>query len=238
MLAVTATPNQAGIKISGDYFDLDNLVMSFYKVIGDENKYYGYEGARMRILGICYEVRHAAQGDRNVEKVFNGLHEHIKVQHGFIAPDKNIYFSVEVLWPEALFAVVALKDFIRLYKQEAAHPEWDLDLNTVRNFQALVLDCLQGHIPYDAIESVRQAYAGDTSVEEYAVQYVDMLNLKMIDWTKEEREQNLAAVAMKIAQQDQDYQSFRQEVLKVAGPPKKPIHEVGFNKEYPDEIDW
>ena len=238
MLTVTATPNQAGVKISGEYFDLDNLVMSFYKVIGDEDKYYGYEGARMRILGLCYDIRHAAQGDRNIERVFNGLLEHVKVRHGFIAPDKNIYFSVEALWPEVLFAVVALKDFVRLYRREAADSEWDPDLSTVTNFQALVLDCLEGHVPDGVYHSVRQAYTEETSVEEYAIQYIDMLNLKMIELTKEEREKSLAAIAMRVARQDQDYQSFKQEVLRAAGPGKKSVHEVEFNREYPEEIDW
>ncbi len=27
------------------------------------------------LLGLCYEIRHAWQGDRNIEQVFNGIHE-------------------------------------------------------------------------------------------------------------------------------------------------------------------
>ncbi|AQQ54477.1 hypothetical protein B0X71_16125 [Planococcus lenghuensis] len=238
MLTITATPNQAGVKISGDYFDLDELNMAIYRVIGEEGKYYDYQGARMRILGMCYEIRHAAQGDRNIESVFNGLHEHTKVQHGFIAPAKNIYFSAEVLWPEVLFAVLALKDFAVLYAKEQGHTDWDLNLPVIAKFQSLVLDCLQGHVPDEVFSTVREAFSGPSSVEEYAIQYIDMLNLQIIDMEKADREKILPAIAVKVARQDKDYQAFRSEVLRAAGPGKQSIHEIRIGREYPENINW
>lgn len=238
MLSITNTPNHTGVKISGDYFDLDELNQAIYRVIGRDGQYFGYEGSRMRILGISYEIRHAAQGDRNVEFVFNALHEHTEKKHGFIAPDKNIYFSAEVLWPEVLFAALALKDFMSLYSQNLEHPKWDLHLHTVAKFQSLVLDCLQGHVPEEEFQIIQKAFDAPSTFEEYAIQYIDLLNLRYIDMTKAQRENSLSAIAMKIARQDQDYLTFRSNVLKVAEPGKRAIHEIGFNKEYPETIDW
>ncbi|WKA54327.1 DUF6904 family protein [Planococcus shixiaomingii] len=238
MLTITNTPNSTGVKISGDYFDLDGLNQAIYQIIGDEEKYYDYAGARMRILGISFEIRHAAQGDRNIEKVFNGLHDHVKKQHGFIAPDKNIYFSVEILWPEILFTALALKDYVRLHRKESKNPEWDIHLHTVSHFQALVLDCLHGQVQEEEFQTILKAFSNTLPVEDYAIQYIDFLNLKYIGMTKAQREKTLPIVAVKIAMQDQDYLSFRQEVLAAANPAKKSIHEISIQAEYPETIMW
>ncbi|MDN7245063.1 DUF6904 family protein [Planococcus sp. 1R117A] len=238
MLTMTNTPNHTGVKISGDYFDLDELNQAFYHVIGDENKYYDYAGARTRILGISYEIRHAAQGDRNVESVFNGLHDHMKKQHSFIAPDKNIYFSTEVLWPEVLYAAIALKDFVRLHREDAKFPDWDVHLHVIARFQSLVLDCLHGQVPEEEYQQILKAFQQAVPGEEYAIQYIDFLNIKYIDMPKKQREKSLGVIALKIAMQDKDYVAFRNQVLAAATPNKVPIHEIRLQTEYPEEIEW
>ncbi len=238
MLTMKSTPNHTGVKISGDYFDLDELNLAIYKVIGQEDQYYGYEGSRMRILGISYEIRHAAQGDRNVDFVFNGLHEHTMKQHGFIAPDKNIYFSTEVLWPELIYAAIALKDFVKLYQEDKKSTQWDIHLPVIARFQSLVLDCLQGHVPVEEFDVIFNAFNQQASVNDYAIQYVDLLNLKYIGMDKEQREKSLSTIAMKIAVQDQEYEAFRKQVIAAASPHKKPIHEIAIQAEYPENVEW
>lgn len=237
MLTMTNTPNHTGVKISGDYFDLDDLNQAFYKVIGKEEQYHGYEGSRRRLLGISYEIRHAAQGDRNVEFVFNGLHDHTMKQHGFIAPDKNIYYSVEILWPELIYAAIAMKDFVSLYQKQASKSVWDIHLPVIYRFQALVLDCLQGHIPDEEYQTIIKGFDQPVTVDDYAIQYVDLMNLKYIGMTKQQREKSLSTIALKLAVQDKDYQAFRQQVM-TATTGKKRIHEIDISAEYPEEIDW
>lgn len=238
MLTMMSTPNRTGVKISGDYFDLDELNQAFYKVIGDDDDYLGYEGSRMRILGVSYEIRHAAQGDRNVDFVFNGLHEHTMKEHGFIAPDKNIYFSAEILWPELIFAAIALKDFVSLHQKRVSKSVWDIHLPVVYRFQSLVLDCLRGHIPDEEYATVLAAFDQPVTMDDYAIQYVDLLNLKWIDMTKQQREQSLSAIALKLAVQDKEYQAFHQQVLTAAAPAKKQIHEIEISSEYPEDFEW
>lgn len=238
MLTMTNTPNHTGVQISGDYFDLDELNKAIYYIIGDENKYYDYAGSRTRILGISYEIRHAAQGDRNVEFVFNGLNEHTKKQHSFIAPDKNIYFSVEILWPEILYAALALKDFVKLHRKQNEFVDWDIYLPVISRFQALILDCLHGQIPETAYQDVLKVFHEASTLEDYAVQYIDFLNLKYIDMSKIQKEQALPLIALKIAAQDKDYMAFRNQVLAVANPEKRPIHEIRLQADYPEDIEW
>lgn len=238
MLTMKSTPNHTGVKISGDYFDLDELNLAIYKMIGQEDQYYGYEGSRMRILGISYEIRHAAQGDRNIDFVFNGLHEHTMKQHELIAPDKNIYFSTEVLWPEIIYAAIALKDFVSFYQKDKEFPFWDVHLPVILRFQSLVLDCLQGHVSEEEFDTILKAFNQPGTVNDYAIQYVDLLNLKYIGMTKKQREQSLSTIAMKIAVQDQDYTAFRKQVIAAASPHKKPIHEISIKAEYPENFEW
>ncbi|TWT16005.1 hypothetical protein [Planomicrobium sp. CPCC 101079] len=238
MLTITNTPHHTGVKISGDYFDLDGLNQAIYHVIGDEEKYYNYAGARIRILGVSYNIRQAAQGSRNIERVFNGLHEHVKKQHTFIAPDKNIYFSVEILWPEILFAALVLRDFSRLRQAESESPEWDFHLHTIAHFQALILDCLHGQIEEENYRILLQAFSASSRMEDYAIQYIDFLNLQYIGMAVSQRKKALPSIAAKIAAQDQDYLSFRQQVIASANPSKKAIHEIPIQTDYPETILW
>ncbi len=75
MIKIETTPNLAGVRISGDYDDLYNLNNALYDITIDEfaevNK--EYIDMSMRLLGLSYDIRHASQGDRDVEAVDNGM---------------------------------------------------------------------------------------------------------------------------------------------------------------------
>lgn len=65
MLKTNPTENFTGITFLGDIYDFYELVESIYNVTDVENESGGpYYSASMRILGICYDIRHAYQGDR------------------------------------------------------------------------------------------------------------------------------------------------------------------------------
>jgi hypothetical protein len=73
MIYVTNTPNNAGVAIHGDYMDFKRLYNALHEIVGDEYQYPNYEGARLRVLGDCYDIRHAFMGDRELEFVDNGI---------------------------------------------------------------------------------------------------------------------------------------------------------------------
>ena len=73
MLKVSATTNLAGVTISGDHSDLETLYDSLHEVVGDEGEYRGHAAARIRVLGVCYDIRHALMGDREILFVDNGM---------------------------------------------------------------------------------------------------------------------------------------------------------------------
>lgn len=44
MISIQSTEQLTGVQICGDFWDLDELINAIYKVTGDANKYYDYQG--------------------------------------------------------------------------------------------------------------------------------------------------------------------------------------------------
>ena len=73
MIFVKNTPNNTGVAIHGDHMDFENLYDALHTVTGNEDEFVAYEAARIRVLGVCYDIRHALMGDREIEFVDNGM---------------------------------------------------------------------------------------------------------------------------------------------------------------------
>lgn len=81
MIIVEKARERNGVLLKGDFFDLDRLYFAIYKYTGfhgfdNECIYSGYDDVCENLLGLCYEIRHAWQGDRNIEQIYNGIHEY------------------------------------------------------------------------------------------------------------------------------------------------------------------
>jgi len=94
MISVTNTPNYAGVAIHGDMHDFQKLYDALSELVGSEGEYKGFDNPRIRVLAICYDLRHAIMGDREFELVDNGMEEFKLRRAGFKAPDKNVYLSL------------------------------------------------------------------------------------------------------------------------------------------------
>ena len=64
MIKIENTQNLTGVKISGSYDDLYELVEAIYKISIDEfsDKHKEYINVSTRMLGLSYDIRHAYQG--------------------------------------------------------------------------------------------------------------------------------------------------------------------------------
>ena len=68
MISAKATENLTGITLEGDYDDLHEIVKSIYRMTGLEEDYEDdYWSVKNRLLGVCYDIRHAFMGDREVK---------------------------------------------------------------------------------------------------------------------------------------------------------------------------
>lgn len=89
---------------------------TFFQLNQSEITY--FEELRENILGLCYDIRHAFQGDRGVVLAENGCDLLYECEEDL--PSKNLQFSVEVLYPWAFYYLFALRDMLdNMYK-----PEW------------------------------------------------------------------------------------------------------------------
>ena len=93
MLKVELTKNYAGVTISGDYNDLEHLYDSISYLIHGEPISIGEYTMQNHLYGFLYDVRHAYQGDREVELIDNSLdkykREYFNLKENEVT-DKNV----------------------------------------------------------------------------------------------------------------------------------------------------
>lgn len=239
MLALKNTENLTGALISGDYWDLDELCTALHRLTGKESRYLDWQGARMRLLSIMHDIRNAYQGNSNVESVGNGLKKDTMKNHDFIASQNNIYFSTEILWPELIFTLVAINDFINLHKKYEQATDFEIHIVNARKFQALIAEGLKENMSEESYTFImQQVLSSNVNAEEYAIQYIDLLNISYIDMSRDRRIQSFESIVHNIVVQSKDYSSFKNKILTETNKTKSTIHDFRMNVEYPEYIEW
>lgn len=253
MLRIACTENKTGVTLSGDWTDLDTLYDAVCHVVGEEDCYEGYEDAGTYLMSLCYELRHARQGDRET----------------FQSEDGSPYYATNLLWTEILFDACALCDFITLtrgkksylraplpaideqekgYLQEGRQyvlSRMDQDIAVVRFFQSLVWAELKktiGEKRYRRLPEtmeLRSFWGTASDFKGYCFPYLDMLGRSYLRAKPERRASYLATVAEKILLKDYEYDEIKKEVAAYAKENNIPQREVivGSHK-WPEEIVW
>lgn len=240
MLSITDTPRHAGVILSGDYHDLNQLYDALHHIVGEEGQFPASEGSRLRVLGLCYDIRHAFMGDRDVHFVDNGLTDEKKKFIGILAPNQNVYYSFKYLWPEVLFIMIVLNDFISTAERMGKIGVWDPAVTTIRNFQGTLTSCIRETVAETVfirmIKSMNQRFV---SYDHYCVQYLDVLTDTFLRKDPEKRLKFLSTLAKRIAEKDRDYyqveMSVRQAALKYDCSPLD--IRIG-DRDDDAEIDW
>ena len=108
MIEVKATPKLLGVLIKGSYNDFDELVDCIHRLTHDysEDPSNLLYGVAMRMLGLCYDIRHAIQGDRNMEIV--ETEDYIEKIGQKKVPKHKMVYSCEILFTEAMFFATAV----------------------------------------------------------------------------------------------------------------------------------
>ena len=239
MLTIQPTKHLTGVTISGDYWDIDELLTAIYSVCGDEKRYYDFQGSRRRILAVCLKLRNAIRAQHNIEFVPNGIHKGVKHSQKLLVPEKNIYFSVEVLMPEIIFTTIALNDFIQLHQEIIDASDWNIHVATLRHFQGIIGEMLKEFIVEEHFTVFMQMlHTKHPTYYRYATQYVDVLNLEYIALSKEERAEAVAAFALRLLMKDEDYNELHEQLMAVASQTKISLHEMDLSLKYPEEIFW
>lgn len=241
MLTIKPTENLTGLTVSGDYWDLDDIIHAIYEVSGEEKRYFHYEGIRQRLLTVCLKMRQASKGEHHIELMANGINKEARKKMNAIIPERNIYYAVNFLLPELIFAALALNDFVSLYKQTLNNSEWSIAVTSVRKFQALVADAIASFMSKEHyLVFLTTLHTKSPLFHQYATQYVDMLNLEYLSLSKEERAEHITSFALRFLTEDETYKVLVQQLLGVTSISKQSLHEVELTIKYPedDSIVW
>lgn len=248
MLFAENTPNNLGVTLCGDQKDFEYLYEALHMMVEDEEY---FSSARIRVLGICYDIRHALMGNREYQFVENGLTNEIKKYQGFIASDKNVYLKIYVLWPEMLFVLWALNDFSLHYAKKITKNQsmynlltnpkliWDRTYIQIREFQAAIADCIQETVMEHTFTRLintmnRRSMCG----VHYFTQYIDLLNIKFSEMDAEKRLKNISVYAKRIAEQSDEYQQLASEIRESAKKYNCSVDEIRLKLEYPEDMEW
>lgn len=250
MLQAKNTSNNVGVTLSGDYLDFHNLYESIYEIIGDEEENASYYTTRLRVLGVCYDIRHAIMGDREIELVDNNMDREKMKWHNMITPQQNLYYSFNTLWPEAVFVVAALNDFIWLYSKKLAKNSYDMmyspkvmynkNIAQVKSFQSAIIEALKEVISPNSYGRVINAITNNyPCLSNYITQYLDMINVKYLRLSSEKRIKNLPAFARHLVEFTSEYREIEKEVKSFAYEHNAAIDNIHLKGyDYPENFEW
>jgi len=249
MLIIASTPLHAGISVSGDRRDLQTLYDALWEVVEPEEALHQhYEGSRLRVLGFCYDLRHALMGDRDVEFVDSGMDAARAVYMGVIAPEKSLYFQCNVMWPEAIFIMMVLNDLTWMYARRKAksnmmpltdwRAQWDPVIAQVRLFQSETAVCLKGLLSEAAYaRALKLMNRSFPWMENYRTQWVDIQNVRYLDLGPEYRLEKLSITVKRLADRNAEYIGLERKILDAAAHYKCTADGIDIGLEYPD-FEW
>jgi len=240
LIEVRNSPRGTGVDIRGDQKDFDALYVALHKIVGEDGEFRGYQSVRMHVLGVCYDLRHALCGNRNVELVENGMTRERAIHHAVVCPSSNVYWSFHVLWPEMLFVLRALHEFARMYARSQskdcdsfADPKvvWDEHINRVRGLQIAAVHCLKEVMSAQSFRRLQNVLLKeDLTLENYTTQYLDLLNGSILE--EEERTTSLLRLALRLFDKGKEYQKITAEVERAALLHNTAPENIRLNVEY------
>ncbi|WP_249028571.1 DUF6904 family protein [Tannockella kyphosi] len=251
MISVIPTKNLLGVTIQGDYGDFYQLTRSIHNLSGydaeDDLRTYG---VMMRLLGLCYDIRHAYQGDRNVLFVDNNMYPELQDFHDITCSDKNAYFSVEVFFPEIIFLACSVPTLYRFCKENygkamdvlPAVPltQYYLDVANLNFLFASVWQAIGEVIGEEDVMKIRRSY--DKNPEDYTLyttQFVDKCNIEYYKTNVSKRKDKLRIITKRIVSKTGIYYDMEENFEYWAEKYKTSIYELSDPKlEYPEEVEW
>ena len=266
MIYAKDTPNHVGITLFGDNLDFQNLYEAVEELLGVGDPELESE-VHTRILALNYDLRHAMQGDRETEWVDAGRRTSLVGEAFGVAaaddeasggrktrtlrPALNAYYKFNILWPEALFEVIALNGVIRQHASKRKlvmfsdmEPKvcaWDPVYSQIRIFQSAVLKALreiqEPALHARQVKAIAEHYG---YYDDYCTQFVDELNLAHLQLPSEKCVAHVATVVRRLTSHSAAYDRVERAVMEVAR--RRGVHpsEVRVAERLPDgyEVEW
>ncbi len=217
MITIKPTENFAGVTITGDFNDLDALVEAFYAITIDEDdvKHKTYFNISTRLLGMCYDIRHACQGDRGVVLQANGMDNDKIKYHKIIAPLNNVLYECNSLFPEMVFTLLTINKLVEIRAKSLSKNKyfelsdnavlWNKDIAILRFFQAAFVDCVKNILSPNMFSRwINLVSSKSNYIEWIATQYLDVVNIDFLELDKEKRLKNINIFTKRITEFEHD----------------------------------
>lgn len=242
MLKVEVSETYAGFRIFGDYNDLDFLYDSINYLIHGDAKSIEECCMQNHLYGFLYEVRHAYQGDRNIELVENSFCEMMRERHGIKKKDavsNNVYFSFEYLVPDLMLDMMLITYFI------GNVPKKDKDIynpyiNMAKYFYSLVLQSLSSMLTEIRWRKLKNKVINSVIAPSvFYPQWFEMISSDYAWMDKETRKKEFMHIMEAIYDyvEFEDYTKMKLEIEKKCQEKNCNIEQIHYDN-YPDEIEW
>lgn len=242
MLKVELTKNYAGVTISGDYNDLDYLYDSINYLIHGEPISIGEYTMQNHLYGFLYDVRHAYQGDREVELIDNNLdkykREYFNLKENEVT-DKNVCFSFNYLLPDLLLDMVLIKYFIsKVYKKE--NDIYNPHINMVNYFYSIVLYSLLEMLTEIKFNKVKKGLLESVVSDRiFFPQWFELISIDYAKMTKEKRQKEFMHIADAIYDYGhyEDYCDMKLDIQKLCEEKNCTLDDIHYDN-FPEKIEW
>ncbi len=240
MLLVELTENYTGVRISGDYYDLDKLYDAINKTIINKNITERMELMQYHLYNFLYEVRHAYQGDRSFNFIANNLDDYNRKENGIKKSEvanNNLYFSFDYVITDILTDIMLIKYFANMSDNLNL---FDENLNLIGLFYSKVINAIGSILSKKDFNELKLLISKSTIYEQiYLPQWFTMISIDYMNSTKTKRKKEFLEIARRIYEYDlyEDFDELNLEVEKMCRQKNCFIKDIGIN-EYPDHIEW
>ena len=242
MLKVQLTPNYAGVTISGDYDDLNFLYDSINYLIVEDANSLEEDIMRNHLYGFLYDVRHAYQGQRDIELNDNSLDDYIREEYGLKhkdITDKNLYFKFNYLLPDLILDMILIKHFIKKVNKKY-RDEYNYYINMVNYFYSIVLHSLQGFLTEIQFNKVKNGLKRSYIIEaSFIPQWFEIISVDYANMSKKLRKKEFMHIVSAIYDYYlyESYLEIKKDVENECKKSNCTIDCLHYNK-YPETIEW
>jgi len=252
VISAKPTKNLTGISIEGEFLDFYELVDGIYRMTGSCEDYDDpYYGLKMSLLGICYEIRHAYMGDRELVDIENGVYDEIKKIHKKILPNRNVHFSTNILFPEAVFVALSVQELypvgLQNYRKKIGESQdiqleystYLKDMAMLDMLRASIADALGKVIGDDVVEKV---FSGHRILEDsryFKTQYLDKCDIEYLKCPTDKRADKLKSITRRLAKKPEAYYRMCRDLELASIKLRCDVNELEDPKlKWPEKIEW
>jgi hypothetical protein len=260
MIRIKNTEQLTGVSISGDFNDLDAVVDAIYALTVSDmdedlnRKTLPYMNISTRVLGMCYDIRHAAMGDREVFVEENGIEEIHMRFHEERFPRENVYYSCNILYPEMILNAMALNDLIDLRMDKLASSSTryypasdpkvmgDRHIAVIRLFQSAFYDAVASALSTQSMARFRkQVLTNYHGIHRIKDPFVDEQNIDWLKLSRESRVKKINSVTKRLAEFlfEPKHQMYAEQLARGAKEHQCDESDLRFpHLEYPEVVRW